>query len=400
MNEIEKLKNEGWFPILKTGKFRDSKGREHIFDLQYLEDVEKSYKRGNAEFKEAPMITGHLEGSTPARGWIDELKTVGTFLLAKAKEIPADFIDRLKNKEFKFISPSLRQNRSLRHCAWVPVPAIPGLGEFPVDAYANFAEKMGDDDILLCFDFAEIDIFTVGEKFKSIGSILQKIKELFASVTSFQDADSAINTGTIDFIANFPITNEQNNNFNENKSGIELKLGKEETLDKDKTPVKEKQEQEASADFAEKYSAEKNRADNEKQRADQAETRLKELEKGKREKDAADFCESLPPGTIIPKFMPGMKVLMARLDTDGESYDFTEGGEKETPGAFLKRFLKSLKPQIPLDPLPIGSQKDDDAEFSEHVDPADVELNRKAKAIQNAKKITYEAALKEAAGGK
>jgi len=400
MNEIEELKKKGWFPILRTGRFLDSKGREHHFDEAYLNDIKKNYNRENAEFKEAPMITGHLEDSAPARGWIDELKTVGKFLFAKAKEIPADFIEKLKKKEFKFISPSIRPNRSLRHVGFVPIPAIPGLGEFPVEAYANFEEAITDDDILLCFDFSEIDIFTVEDKFKSIGNILQKVKELIASITGYSDADSAINTGTIDFITHFPIIKEQNNNFNENKSGEDTP-GKEDKLSKDKIPGKEK-DQESSADFAEKFVAEKGRADKEKQRADEAEARLKEMEAENRVKEAADFCEGLPPGTIIPKFMPGMKTLLARLDTDDESFDFTEGtGEKETLGAFVRRYLKSLKPQIPLDPLPIGGKTPvDDIEFSEKVDSEDLELDRKARAIQQSKNYSYEDALREAQGGK
>ncbi len=212
-------------------------------------------------------------------------------------------------------------------------------------------------------------------------------------MVGYQDADSAINSGTIDYISNFPITQHETN-FNENKFGEDTPR-KEETLSKDKIPEKEK-DQEPSADFAEKLAAEKDRADKEKQRADDAEVRLKEMEAENREKEAADFCEGLPPGTIIPKFMPGMKTLLARLDTNDESFDFTEGtGEKETQGEFLRRFLKSLKPQIPLEPLPIGGKGDEDEiEFSEgEVDQEEFETHKRAKAIQKEMKCSYEEAL-------
>jgi hypothetical protein len=124
------------------------------------------------------------------------------------------------------------------------------------------------------------------------------------------------------------------------------------------------------------------------------------MEKQSTQKQVADFCDSLKPGVIIPKFKPGVERLLNVLAGMEGTYDFSADGkgEKETSYEFAKSFFTSLESQIPLDPLKKAksdTSDDDEIEFSD-ADDEDIELHRKAKAIMKEDKCKYEEALLKA----
>jgi hypothetical protein len=187
-------------------------------------------------------------------------------------------------------------------------------------------------------------------------------------------------------------------------------FGKKKKPDEDKPEVKdpaavespgENEKNEEKVDFAAAVAEANKRAEQAEQKANALAAKVNKMEQESQEKTVADFCNSLKPGAILPKFMPGVKRLLNLLAGEEETYDFSTAAAprpKQTLYDFTKDFLASLSPQIPLDPLKKtkGDPGDDDEfEFAD-ADDEDIELNRKAKAIMKEEKCTYEEALKKA----
>ena len=159
---------------------------------------------------------------------------------------------------------------------------------------------------------------------------------------------------------------------------------------------KDENENEKNIDLSAELATATAKAEAATQKANELQTKLEQMELQSREKEVAEFCNSLKPGAVLPKFIPGMKRLLNLLAPEEETFDFsTDGkGEKETCYDFAKAFLSSLEPQIPLDPLKTkkADGEDDEIEFAD-ADEEDLELNRKVKAVMKEKGISYEQAL-------
>jgi phage I-like protein len=397
MNTINDYLADGWFKFLRKGIFLDSKGRTWNFDETELAEIESI----NSNLEEPVSIClGHPKNNKPAKGVIDRIKKVGNFLLAKPKKIAKDFAGKLKSGEILFVSASMNpQTFKLNHIGLVDDPAIKGLGQFPAAAYANFSTSE-DDEILLSFEFSQLDEVAVDQKIKSIGDALQKIRKFLVEMFGLEKAHQAIPNHVIDFISNYSVITDSNFE-NKNKSG--KGPGKEDNLKEDKkTPGKETVQQPPGSptiDFSQ-YEAEKNRANQAEQRAAELEAKIAEGARKQREEKVIEFCASqVKEGRLLPKEKDGMQTFLMQLDPQ-DSIEFSAGTEKQTPVEFMQTFVKGLPKRVPLDPLPkTGEVPKDDIEFSEgdeKVDQEDLENHRRAKAIQAEKNCTYAEALAEA----
>jgi hypothetical protein len=71
--EIQDMKKNGWFPILKTGTFTDDQNRSHTFTADDLKSIADNYDPEDTEnFKEAPLTVGHPKNNSPAFWWIEK----------------------------------------------------------------------------------------------------------------------------------------------------------------------------------------------------------------------------------------------------------------------------------------------------------------------------------------
>ncbi|MCU7494759.1 MAG: hypothetical protein HF314_12040 [Ignavibacteria bacterium] len=116
------------FEILRTGKFTDSKGRNHEFTEADLEERASKY---NSEKHEAPICIGHPKDNKPAWGWIEKLEKVGDRLIAMPKELIAEFEEMVEKGMFKKRSASFYADGTLRHVAFLGAqpPAVKGLAD-------------------------------------------------------------------------------------------------------------------------------------------------------------------------------------------------------------------------------------------------------------------------------
>jgi phage I-like protein len=158
--EIQDMRKNGWFPILKTGTFKDSDGRDHTFTEDDLDIIADNYEPEDTEkFKEAPLTVGHPKNNSPAFGWVKGLQRVGKMLFMEPVDVVPEFAEAVKKKMYKYISVSIRPDKTLRHVGFLggQPPAIPGLG--PVSEVYSFSED--EEAIELSFDFAELESWKV-----------------------------------------------------------------------------------------------------------------------------------------------------------------------------------------------------------------------------------------------
>jgi hypothetical protein len=418
MNEIEKLLSEGWMKALRIGTFRDSRGRLVTYTRHRLKKLAENYDPGQME---APLFIGHeYKDSTPAKGWIQDVKAIGGFLFVKVKELGQDMIEKLKNKEYKYVSIAASKDDHLEHLAFVPFPAVPGLGPINPKVYAQFS-KDNENSILLSFEAAELEKDTlelaldeaaVQSKLKSIGDLWQRLYEFMINLVGLDDAKEAIPPHLVEYIKEYPVTsNDQANNFSKNNSG-DKSPDKEETLSKEKDVTKNPPETGGNDPGYDKvemslFLKEADRANQEKARADAVEARLAEIEQEAHEKDVHDFSERLcKEGILIPKKKPLVEAFMMQLHQK-DTLQFSSGTENISlpMSEAFKQIMEGMQPVVPLIPLSDLKKKggkgpaDDKIEFAAgEVTDEDLELDEKARAIMKEEKCDYETALREAGG--
>ncbi len=363
MRTIADYIKDGWVKILRTGKWTDRKKREHQFDEERLQRIADNYKEP-LDFSLAPITATHdAKPTTPKLGKIEKLEKVGEFLLAKPAKVAKDMIQVLKDIGYRFVSTSLNPNDTINHLALVPNPAVAGLGEFP-EAAMNFSQPEDSIELLIEFSALEED---EKEPIQN-KEIDDKEENIMFGKTKKKKPDDGQpqveNTGTAEVSPG---------NENEKESGDE------------------------KADFAAVAAA----AENAKKEAAELKKKIAAMEQKQKETEVAEFCKSLKPGVIIPKYRPGLEKFLTLLATEEETFDFSTAGdsgaaEKQTVYEFAKEFLESLTPQIPLDPLKKAkgnTEDDDEIEFAD-ADDDDLQLHRQVKAVMKEKGIPYEKALK------
>jgi len=351
MKDIQKYLNEGWFPILCTGTHTDRRNKQHSFDSERLNDIVKKYDKRAIDFSLAPLQATHdTNPGTPNLGKIEKLKVIGNFLLAKPAKVMKEAIKVLKDLGYRYISSSLSHDNTLNHVALVQKAAVGGLGEFP-EASLNFSQS--EDASIFMIEFS-ID----------------------GQIENDPDFEEEIQNKT---------QPEKEVKMSDEKTPGEEKPDKE--LDTEKPGIKEESKKEP-ADFSAAL-----------QKISTLEGKLSEMEKEKQQKEAAEFCASLEPGVITPVMLPRLKGLLFKLGNIEEKIEFSGPDGKdvtESPAESFKTFLKSLKPQIPLEPLNPFKGSVDGLEFSADVPDDDLDLDKRATAIQTNEKISYAEALKKA----
>lgn len=397
-NTIEDYRKDGWIPFIRKGRFRDMHGRmRHITD-EVLDRIEANY-RTRTETTMSPFCFGHPWDNQPAKGIIENVKRIGDRLLALPGKLANDTIEKLKSGQYKFVSAMLNDAMDqLQHIGFVPEPAIKGLGRVPASVYAGFSET--DGGVLFSFEAAAIE--------PDESTTAEKIGKFFMQLLG-----TGTGSGIIDFIDDYNETKD-----NKIKSTGE-DPGEEEITMKNngQPPVNPPEVKPEAAELAPTVNTDAPAAEPEavsfadfqvqQQRADRLEQEMAKLKQtmtvmsGKVKSDAVAFCETLQPGVIVKSQFPGVVGVLEALDQVGGSVQFAEGQEKE-PGLVLRDFLKTLKPQVPIDPLPTGSPNvgSEGVAFENwDEDKEDLELANRAKQIMKEQGCGYKKALRLAEGG-
>lgn len=178
-----------WIKIFKAGTLKDSKGREHVITHEELDNRVTLYNQQAEDTKrQAPHVLGHPDHNAPAYGWVEELKRDGDYLLAKTSSFVDQFEDLVKSGKYRFRSASFYGNGLLRHVGWLGAaqPAVAGLGD---------AEFLQDDEYTEFSDFMD---WESAWSFRSLGSILQGLRDYFISKESIEVADNILPQYSID----------------------------------------------------------------------------------------------------------------------------------------------------------------------------------------------------------
>lgn len=387
--EIKNMKKEGWFPILKTGTFRDDRNREHTFtesDLKSMADKYNSQPEEN--FREAPITVGHPQNNSPAFGWVEKLQQAGNHLMAKAADVVPEFAEAIRLKMYKYVSPAIRPDGTLKHIGFLggQPPAIPGLG--PVSEAFGFSED--EEAAEIPFAFAEINEKIVDQKLFDIISIIGRIRDFFIDKYSMEEVNQVISPWEIDNLQTVSVIKKDEGSVyseskNDKKKEVVMNLNQED-LDK----AVQKKEQEVAAQFSEKI-------ETEKKRADKAEAELAAGRLAVKKEEVSNFVERMKAeGRILPKQAEGVINFLMKLD-DAEAFSFSEGSEKETGRKFFMKFLEGLPVQVPAGKLKSdGSESNESSDFAEtNVDDGSLDLRNRAMARAEREKISFEEALEK-----
>jgi len=381
-----------WFDIFKTGVHTDSKGNKHIITQSDLQTVENKFA---AMKDDVALCVGHPKTNSPAYGWLKKVKVFGDKLRGMAEDVVPEFADAVNKRMFKKISISLKPDLRLNHVGFLgaTLPAVKGLENVPVGC---FAEEPGDFTI----EFSEDELnfsdggFTHG-KIRTLGYIMQKLRDLIIEKYGPEAADKTVNQYDIDFLKEDPPEDPGQNesaiqSFNE---PITPERGKEDKSMKEKDKP-ETSGAEKTEDFAEKVTTLTSENDRLRQ---ENET----LKKGKIEGEVKNFVESLT-GKLLPKFKQGITEILVDLKGSGLEINFSETVKKP---AFetMQDFLESVPVQIPTKEVgaPGTGEVDGSSEdFAEvETDPDRLELHKKAKAISDKEKIPYADAVRRVMKG-
>lgn len=137
-------KELGWIEVFKSGTVTDSAGNTKIYTDEDLQTIADKYNESikDNDNNDVPFVRGHPTTDSPAVGWVEKLKVVTDTLLAKPKEMIDDFVEQVKNKEYKKISIALKPELVLRHIGFLGAiaPAVSGMEsvEFAEGEYVEY----------------------------------------------------------------------------------------------------------------------------------------------------------------------------------------------------------------------------------------------------------------------
>jgi len=325
---------DGWIPIFRGGKQKDSNGREHDGDAL----IDKAIANFNAAIHEPPAVIGHPQDNAPAYGWVEGLKKQGNLLMAKFKQVEPAFADMMKRGLIKKRSAAFYPDGTLRHVGFLGAmpPAVKGL---PDVAFAD-----GDAAI---FEFSE------KASWYALGDVVRRLREWFIEKEGLEKADQVIPNWQVENIqaASQAAENEATSSIYQEKEdkGMDFK----ELIQKLKDLLASAGAPPAGGTFSEadleaakqKAADEAARKEREKMAAEFAE-RDRVARQDARKKEIAVWCDSMiKDGRLTPamvKFgVPEMLLAFA------EKEDVIEFGEAKEKATLFDRFKALWEKEIP-----------------------------------------------------
>lgn len=304
-------------PIFKAGTFKDSKGVEHTYTVDDLDEMVTLYNEQPDDAKrKAPHVLGHPKDNAPAYGWVGKLVRKGETLLASCEEMQTEFIEAVKSGAYKFRSASFYGNNLLRHVGWLGAaqPAVPGLGEVQFTA---------DDDAVEFDDFMEWDLYW---NLTSIQRIFRQMRDFMIEEFGLDRANKVLDNYDIDNAAPRQAPeSEFNQPTKQEETDMELKEQME-SLSKDFAEAKATNEQLSKQAKA----AEDRIAQLEKQNAQLREEHLRG--------QMVNYCDGLiAQGKMLPA---EREYFVADLTEKAKASDVTNFNEGESPLEKTKAMLE------------------------------------------------------------
>jgi hypothetical protein len=130
-----------WVEIFKTGVHQDSRGNKREWHKFELEQMVNNFAHNSFS---VPLTLGHnVTDSTPAYGWISDLKIVGNSLYCKVKHVANSFLELFNARQIPNRSLAIGINEkgcSIMHLAFLgAVP--PAIELAPIISFSKSEEK-------------------------------------------------------------------------------------------------------------------------------------------------------------------------------------------------------------------------------------------------------------------
>ncbi len=305
---------ENWFPVFKSGKHKDSNGKERNWTIQDLDTIIQKY---DPEFSEAPIVVGHPKDNTPAFGWVESLRRDGEYLFAKCKQVVPEFSEAVKSGLYKKRSISLNPDLTLKHIGFLGAmpPAVKGLTDI------SFFEE----ENLTVIEFMD---YSTNSNFIAIASILQSLRDFLIEKYDIETADKIVNNWQIEDLSRII----------ENPTPEAVRAFCEKFKEEIELAVINNQNNNSGSQFS---------ADNEALKTENLRLKAEndKLQADNRKKEFSSFCEELiKEGRLIPAQKTYTLDFMEIMHNVG-NYEFSEDGNKSALDKY-KDYLKKQPAQI------------------------------------------------------
>ncbi len=336
-------KSHSTIEIFRAGTHRSMDGAEISFSES---DLTASANVYDPAIHEAPIVIGHPKTDAPAYGWVKQLSYAEGSLAATPDQLEPQFTEMVSAGRFKKVSASFYPPNAtsnpvpgtfyLKHVGFLgaTAPAVKGLKQVE---FADDAEA-----VTLTVDFADAEMET-GWALKRVFRIFRQLREYLIETEGQERADKIID-------------------------GWDLDAGAEEAAN-----VMDEARDDAPNSYSETTETEettmnpspKAPAPGEQPDPEQREAKFAEREKNLQDKEAA-FAEKeisgrvdelVKAGRVLPAEKDGLVAFMASLDND-EAVSFAEGAEKQTPRAFMDKFLEGLPQRVEFSEMSAPDGKD------------------------------------------
>lgn len=382
-------------PFLKPGTFTAQNGKVLKVDEADLDVIVEATKKRSYQNNQLPIVIGHPKTDDPAFGWVDKADIVreGDVLYAVADEsnLVPEFVEWVKKKLYKTISPAIRSDLSIKHIGFLgaKAPAITGLPALEFNA---------NEEEYVC-EFAEYELSSW--YFRTIARIFRKLKNEKIEKDGLEKAEAIISEYELEELGTPPRifqTPEVVRSFSEKDNDnptINFTESEMNELNELKAKVAElTATTEAQATQIASLTSEKTAVLNE----------ANSLKMQQKRSEFLNFCES---DEVKNKIKDGERAELVEtllvLDSV-DAFEFGEGDAKKTvsPVETVKGLIKRLPNVVELGEIANNSTAGDDtsdvdvSEFAEkNVDPERLELHKKVKKIQKAENLSYADALKK-----
>lgn len=309
---------DDYIEVFQAGKHTDSAGNARIWSRDDLDQIIANFDAAQP----APLVIGHPKTDSPAWGWTESVKRVGSKLLAKFNQVPQAVVDAVRDGRYRNRSVKLAQGANgwqLVHVGLLGAapPAVEGLS--PIAFESEPAGVTVEFDAL---DAAGLSLIARG---------MQKLRELIIAHFGQDEADTYVPQNDID-------------NLNSLAAAQRAQPD-----DDEPTPAQPAFSRHTDEDTAmdEKLKAD---LDAKTKALDDANAKLAEFAAQQRTATAkAAVDAALAEGRLTPAQAQGLPEFMASLDGTHE-FEFAAGDVKSTKtgATFFAEFLGKLPKQIEL----------------------------------------------------
>lgn len=358
-----------WCEICKTGKFKAKNGKL----VEVTEnDLDKIVTEFSAQTFPAPIVIGHPKDNSPAFGWVDSVKREGNKLFAKFKDVVPEFAELVNQKVYPNRSLAYYPNHTIKHVGFLggTQPAIKSLApyQFSEDEEAEIIEFSASDDY----------------KFRTIGNILQDLRDFLIERYDIETADKLVSTWRIEDLKTIE-TAEAAVAFCES-------FEKTEEPEAEPTVDEEPPAPELPAEFSEQINTANARIAN-------LEAQIKQKEFEAKKKEHTEFCEGLVSEGKLTPANRATAMNLLELASNAGVYEFSECGEANAEEQ-VKQFLSASPKAVEFSELVTDKDAPETIDFSDGAAVAVAITTYQNEQAAKGRVISATKALKELKGDK